>query len=535
MNQPNVGAGESGDNWKVVVNKKSKKHIVSRPKPIIGSNKQECSLQVAKKFHWIFLSGLSKNTEAQSISDFLRNKYLGDDSTCEKIMTKSTQIGSFKIGVSMEERDKVMDPSRWPEGGCLNTVMGDLNLCLKECGGTGTMRDNPMPKFCPLSDKKDLQKKERGCFEHSISRTDGILVVKWDDNSMVTTATNRYGISPVTNVRLYSRKEKEHTQVSRPAVLAEYNKKMGVTDRMDQNRWHCTSKNTVDRVENSDNYIVNVNNQNLDKISVLHLNIQSLRSKVSEIEIILNENSIDCLCVNEHWLYGDEFSVLKLSGYCTASDFCRSLKAHGGELHYEVSGILLTNVATQIITVYRAPNGDLGRCLEILSAVLESLDPKLNIIVSGDFNVHFDGKDNKGSELCDLFLSYGMYSTTNFATRGAVCLYNIFTNIENPNNQTEPLRMNHLSDHDGIIYRFHAPSHRKTSKTRISYRPLTYEGFLTLYSMVERVDWSFVNDCSLNVNERFDKFLGVITDAVGSAFPMKSKLIDKTKQLPTIN
>nr|CAI5841703.1 unnamed protein product [Callosobruchus analis] len=53
--------------------------------------------------------------------------------------------------------------------------------------------------------------------------------------------------------------------------------------------------------------------------------------------------------------------------------------------------------------------------------------------------------------------------------------------------------------------------------------------------MVERVDWGFVNDCSLNVDERFDKFLEVINDAVESAFPMKSKLIDKTQQLPKIN
>nr|CAI5829622.1 unnamed protein product [Callosobruchus analis] len=97
------------------------------------------------------------------------------------------------------------------------------------------MRDNRMPKSCPLSDKKDLQKKERGYFEHSISRTDGILVVKWDDNPIVTIATNRYGVSPVTNVRLYSRKEKEHIKVSRPALLAEYDKKMGGTDRLDQN------------------------------------------------------------------------------------------------------------------------------------------------------------------------------------------------------------------------------------------------------------------------------------------------------------
>nr|CAI5847285.1 unnamed protein product [Callosobruchus analis] len=36
-------------------------------------------------------------------------------------------------------------------------------------GGTGTMRDNHTPKSCSLSDKKDLQKKERGYFEHEHS------------------------------------------------------------------------------------------------------------------------------------------------------------------------------------------------------------------------------------------------------------------------------------------------------------------------------------------------------------------------------
>ncbi|XP_018571101.1 piggyBac transposable element-derived protein 3-like [Anoplophora glabripennis] len=108
-------------------------------------------------------------------------------------------------------------------------------LRLKGYGGTGTIRENRLPKSCPLSDKKLLGKKDRGYFENTISETDGILVAKWVDNSVVCIATNQYGIHPVTNVRRYSQKEKKHIQVNRPALLAEYNKKMGGTDRMDQN------------------------------------------------------------------------------------------------------------------------------------------------------------------------------------------------------------------------------------------------------------------------------------------------------------
>nr|CAI5856915.1 unnamed protein product [Callosobruchus analis] len=79
--------------------------------------------------------------------------------------------------------------------------------------------EDSMPKSCPLSDKKDLQKKERGYFEHSITRTDGILVVLWDDNCIIKIAMNRYGVSPVTNVRRYSRKEKKHIQRIIPPLV----------------------------------------------------------------------------------------------------------------------------------------------------------------------------------------------------------------------------------------------------------------------------------------------------------------------------
>nr|CAI5840463.1 unnamed protein product [Callosobruchus analis] len=93
-------------------------------------------------------------------------------------------------------------------GGCPNTVMDDLNLCMKGYGGTGTMRDNRMP--CPLSDKKTSRRRNEDILNAALV---GRMVVKWDDNSIVTIATNRYGVSPETNARLYSRKEKEHIQI----------------------------------------------------------------------------------------------------------------------------------------------------------------------------------------------------------------------------------------------------------------------------------------------------------------------------------
>lgn len=108
-------------------------------------------------------------------------------------------------------------------------------LRLNGYGGTGTIRENRLPRNCPLPTKKNLVKKERGYFESVISKSDGVLVTKWLDNSVVCIASNVHGNNPVSSVRRYSQKEKRHIMVNRPALLAEYNKQMGGTDRMDQN------------------------------------------------------------------------------------------------------------------------------------------------------------------------------------------------------------------------------------------------------------------------------------------------------------
>ncbi|KAF2896967.1 hypothetical protein ILUMI_09208, partial [Ignelater luminosus] len=49
-----------------------------------------------------------------------------------------------------------------------------------------------------LLHKKNLLKKDRGYYESTISKADGVLIAKWLDNSVVCIATNAFGIEPVT-------------------------------------------------------------------------------------------------------------------------------------------------------------------------------------------------------------------------------------------------------------------------------------------------------------------------------------------------
>lgn len=102
-------------------------------------------------------------------------------------------------------------------------------------GGTGTIRENRIPKDCPLQNTKSLKKNARGSFYHQISKEDAVLVCKWVDNSVVCVASNCHGVNPISEVRRFSKKDKKQIQVKRPNVIKEYNRCMGGTDRMDQN------------------------------------------------------------------------------------------------------------------------------------------------------------------------------------------------------------------------------------------------------------------------------------------------------------
>lgn len=102
-------------------------------------------------------------------------------------------------------------------------------------GGTGTLRENRMPKDCPLIAKKQLEKQARGYTSSALEKESGILYVRWFDNSVVTMASTCYGVAPIRPVDRFSRKDKKTVPIPRPNVVMQYNKNMGGTDQMDNN------------------------------------------------------------------------------------------------------------------------------------------------------------------------------------------------------------------------------------------------------------------------------------------------------------
>ncbi|KAK8788203.1 hypothetical protein V5799_022020 [Amblyomma americanum] len=64
--------------------------------------------------------------------------------------------------------------------------------------GTGTVRQNRVPKECPIARPDFVKRQPRGHEEHVLS-DDGIIVVLWMDNSVVTIASTIHGVEPVSS------------------------------------------------------------------------------------------------------------------------------------------------------------------------------------------------------------------------------------------------------------------------------------------------------------------------------------------------
>lgn len=216
-------------------------------------------------------------------------------------------------------------------------------------------------------------------------------------------------------------------------------------------------------------------NENKNNFSIYHLNVQCIRNKVSDLEVVFKDNSLDCICINEHWLSMDELELCRIAGYKIISGFCRTSMIHGGvcilakttmdcekinlddcsiEQHGEIAGVYFNKIKLQVITAYRSPHGDFNIFLQILNRVLTLVDTTKPVVLTGDFNVNFQKRDQTCNELEYFFLSFGFHICTGFKTRNNASLDNIFTNINLDNLSSKVIDMSYLSDHNAILLEY---------------------------------------------------------------------------------
>ncbi|XP_039276094.1 uncharacterized protein LOC120349666 [Nilaparvata lugens] len=187
------------------------------------------------------------------------------------------------------------------------------------------------------------------------------------------------------------------------------------------------------------------------KLSIGYINVQCLRTKLNLVDLFACSYAISILCISEHWLKSEEIPFYSSIGdLVLANSFCRTVHGHGGvaiyvnkELNFkelnlqafcrefviEITGIVLTHHSTIVLVVYHTGN-ELEEFLSRLDDCLAYIaNFSMQIIVSGDFNSHFNYSLPAQYRLENLLRSLNLYFCNRLPTRGPNCIDNVATNL----------------------------------------------------------------------------------------------------------
>jgi Reverse transcriptase (RNA-dependent DNA polymerase) len=292
-------------------------------------------------------------------------------------------------------------------------------------------------------------------------------------------------------------------------------------------------------------------------ISFLHHNVQSLRNKCHEIEIILESSNVDIFCASEHWLVEGEIEQYKLNGFTLRNSHCRTQLSRGGtaifvrntlahmniiprpdllkgniDRHAEFSIIELKLLKIIVVATYRAPDGDVALFLNSLDLILHQITKeKKTVILAGDFNIDILQLTTNQTLLGDLLASYNCIPTITEPTRitahSESCIDNIYTNTNTTFNSS--LLVSGLSDHEGQYLKLALTDHNKNdNKPKYSYKRIfSEENYRTFCNLLENETWADTIN-QQTTDDKYKHFMDVVINNLNTAFPSK-KLLDRPK------
>lgn len=257
-------------------------------------------------------------------------------------------------------------------------------------------------------------------------------------------------------------------------------------------------------------------------------------------ESFIHDKNYDVICLCEHFLTEDEVTVTGFPGYMVASHFCRSTRRGGVliltkfsidfrivdltslavEEHAEVAGVYLVQHDIYILCVYRIPGGDPDVFLDCIERVIYKVGINNNIVLTGDFNIHFNTNNNLTLRVSDTLSSFNMKQMITSATRMGNCIDNIFINFDKTTKTSAYTVDCCISDHMGLVMELFMTNKSRNINKRLC-RPITEKGKFDFHDVLTGVDWQFVSDLSVSAEMAFYRFCHVIQEACLSSFPVK--------------
>lgn len=301
-----------------------------------------------------------------------------------------------------------------------------------------------------------------------------------------------------------------------------------------------------DLVKSKEKFSGAVNSARDDKFKVVHLNAQSVRNKQLELEVFINDelDGVDVFCITEHFLAECEIDYFTLENFKLISHFSRQ-KSRGGSLIMcrngvqsssilevadiseanvcEIAAVLVESQRIQVVAVYRPPGANFDLFMELMTRVLEICSSTgYDTVISGDFNVLFNSREENFLVLRDLMQSFGFEFTIFDPTRNERCIDNIFINFSRWRNSLSCVSDPGLSDHGAVVISVDkVPTVVELREYKLI-QPITESGKVVFYNLVSGADWEFINSDRVGINEKFETFMSILSNALNVAFPLKN-------------
>lgn len=316
-------------------------------------------------------------------------------------------------------------------------------------------------------------------------------------------------------------------------------------------------KHEETNLENNYRHIKTIqeNNKNKkDNLNIFHINIQSIRNKLEELEAFLGTLPNHVLCINEHWLKREEVYMYVPAGYELVTIYCRAKNGYGGvsiffknnikvehavldiekfcvEQIFEVVGVTFPKSKLVIISLYSTPNTDVNdfiKCWERLTRYLEKYK-KYDIIYIGDININILEKSTAKNIFEDTLSAYNFHLMNNLPTRNNACLDNIISNSKKDTITFEVLEP-HLSDHSGLWLVYPVLENKLTEEKQVKvFRLINETNIGKLKYYLAHHDWKEAIILSNSSNDAFNRFMYILTSYLNDTCPIKTKTITKQK------
>jgi exonuclease III len=283
-----------------------------------------------------------------------------------------------------------------------------------------------------------------------------------------------------------------------------------------------------------------------------------LQKNVDELQVFINEENPDVLCLSEHHLRQNEFNNISLTKFVNVSAFCRKNMLRGGgvcilvkkDIKYNIvdvssychEGIIelsaisvyLSTKETLILAIYRPPNSNVDVFFNALDECLEFLLSFKTIFVLGDFNINIERKDLTTCKLLNIMKSFHLTAQIKNYTRefkgSKSIIDNIFTNY-NEEKLFCSVIVSALSDHHAQMCQVNCDLESLNGQPLyVLKRIINENNIATFKKLLQKQSWHEIY-LYTDVNQIAETFMNILNTHFNEAFPLKNcKLMEYNKK-----